>query len=368
MPRLGLGLAVGNMSQLLPVPATPAVALPNNPAGPVVFVTNKSAGVNSDWFQFNASSGYGRTYWWDGTFTDTAGFFMLPQKTAAGGIRSISAFSTDSYGVNSGYINQLVPTYGNFLSIDASGCSQMNGFRYTANTATLTSLNFTGCRNLSRFELNDQNALRVLNMTGCSAVQQLFVYNTGLSSIVVPPDSVYLFYCTGNAQLKTVTLRGYRTGGFLLINTNNALTNVDLSPVRPDSVQIANNSSLSAITFASAISSANLGSVDISSNNLSAIDLSNLINLYSLNLYNNQLTSIIMPAGFTSLAGTVGTISIYGNELNAAALNNFFTNLGTYAGRYDVYGVGGTILYGGNPGTATCNPSIASAKGWQPIL
>jgi len=53
--------------------------------------------------------------------------------------------------------------------------------------------------------------------------------------------------------------------------------------------------------------------------------------------------------------------------LNAAALNNFFTNLGTYAGAYDAYGVGGLINYGGNPGTATCNPSIASAKGWQPF-
>ena len=366
MPRLGLGLAVGNMSQLLPVPATPAVALPNNPAGPVVFVTNKSAGVNSDWFQFNASSGYGRTYWWDGTFTDTGGFHMLPQRTAVGGIRSLSAFSTDSYGVNSGEITYIVPRSADFLSIDASGCSQINNFSYTITTATLTSLNFTGCSNLSRCNLNGQNALRVLNMTGCSAVQDFSVYQTGLSSIVVPADSVNPFYCYGNPLLKTVTLRGYSNGGFLYISTNNALTNVDLSPVRPSGVQINNNSSLSAITFASAISSAGLGSVDASSNNLSAIDLSNLNNLYNLNLYNNQLTSITMPAGFTSRAGFVGTISVTTNKLNAAALNNFFTNLGTYAGTYDVYGVGGIIYYGNNPGSATCNPSIASAKGWQP--
>ena len=350
-----------------------AVALPNNPAGPVVFVSNKLA-QNTDgpyWFMMHTSTNFGRTYWWDGTFTDTSmsgpyTYWQDPQKTAVGGIVRLSAFSTNSTGTISGYINQLVPTYGNFLSIDYSGCSQMTSVSIgNNNLRALSSLNLTGCRNLSRFELTGQNALRVLNMTGVSALETLTLQNTMLSSVVVPADSVRYLTMIYNSQLRTVTLQGLHNFAQINIAYSPLLRNFDLSTTSPYAASIY-SCALSAITFGSAISAANLAILDVHSNNLSAIDLSNLNNLNYLSLYNNQLTSINLPVGFTSSAGRIGSIDVSNNKLNAAALNNFFTNLGTYAGDRDVYGVGGTIQYGGNPGTATCNPSIASAKGWQP--
>jgi hypothetical protein len=209
----------------------------------------------------------------------------------------------------------------------------------------------------------DQYALRSLNMTGCTALETLYVYNSILSSVVVPADSLTQIQLYYNQQLKALTLRGFNNNGTLQIYGNNALRNVDLSPVRPVYISVYNNATLSAITFGNAMSAAY--TLDASYNNLSAIDISSLVNLVSISLNNNSLTSITMPAGFTSRAGDVGSINISYNQLNAAALNSFFTNLGTYAGTLDVYGVGGTINYAGNPGSATCNPSIATAKGWQ---
>jgi len=329
-----------------------------------VFVSNKSSG--NIWFQLNTNTSYGRTYWWDGTFTDMSGSFMSPLKTAVGGIRRLSAFSTNGSATNAGNIYFCDPQDTSFLSIDYSGCSELQTFNGTISNSVLSSLNFTGCTNLNYINLNNQYALSSLNITGCPKIRTLNTYGTGLSSIIVP-DSATQFYCYGNPLLKSVTLRGYANGsGLLFIRQNNALRSVDLSLIRPSGVQVWENASLSAITFGSAISSTNIVYVYARDNSLSAIDMSSLSSLYDVNVSYNKLTSIIMPAGFTSRAGNIGTYDISYNQLNATALNNFFTNLGTYAGLRDQYGVGGTILISGNPGAATCNTSIATAKGWQP--
>ena len=50
------------------------------------------------------------------------------------------------------------------------------------------------------------------------------------------------------------------------------------------------------------------------------------------------------------------TFSIVGTQLNAAAINTLFTNLGTVSGK--------TVTITGVPGAATCDRSIATAKGW----
>ena len=320
------------------------------------------------WFQLNTNTSYGRTYWWDGTFTDTSGSYQTPLKTSVGGIRRLSAFSTNGSATNAGNIYACEPQDPNFLSIDYSGCSQLATFNATIANYVLSSLNFTGCTNLVTINLNEQYALSSLNITGCPKITTLNTYSTGLSSIIVP-DSATQFYCYDNPLLKSVTLRGYANGnGLLFIRKNNALRSVDLSLVRPSGLQVWQNASLSAITFGSAISSTNLTYVYATDNSLSAIDMSSLSlsSLYMLNVSYNKLTSIIMPAGFISRAGSIGTYDITYNQLNTTALNNFFTNLGTYAGSRDQYGVGGTILISGNPGAATCNTSIATAKGWQP--
>lgn len=54
-------------------------------------------------------------------------------------------------------------------------------------------------------------------------------------------------------------------------------------------------------------------------------------------------------------------ISIAGNKLSATALNDLFTSLGTASGSQ-------TITITGNPGAATCNPSIATSKGFTVVI
>ena len=56
------------------------------------------------------------------------------------------------------------------------------------------------------------------------------------------------------------------------------------------------------------------------------------------------------------LSGSSMTTSVAFCNLNAAALNQIFTNLGTVTS--------GTITITSTPGSATCNRSLATAKGW----
>jgi hypothetical protein len=55
--------------------------------------------------------------------------------------------------------------------------------------------------------------------------------------------------------------------------------------------------------------------------------------------------------------GATRSLSFTTCDLNANELNNIYTNLGTAAGAQ-------TITVTGNRGTATDNPTIATAKGW----
>lgn len=58
--------------------------------------------------------------------------------------------------------------------------------------------------------------------------------------------------------------------------------------------------------------------------------------------------------------GTQDGINITSNQLSATALNNFFTDLPSTS-------VTCTIRVSGNPGAATCNPTIATAKGYTVV-
>jgi len=74
-------------------------------------------------------------------------------------------------------------------------------------------------------------------------------------------------------------------------------------------------------------------------------------------------TATLFAANCNALGRFLGTglrysFSFLNSELSATALNEIFTNLGTAAAG------GQTITITGNPGAATCNSSIAIAKGW----
>ena len=63
-----------------------------------------------------------------------------------------------------------------------------------------------------------------------------------------------------------------------------------------------------------------------------------------------------MVSWINDLSGSTAALSVASCNLNAAALNRIFTDLGTVTS--------GTITITSTPGAATCNRSLATAKGW----
>jgi Leucine-rich repeat (LRR) protein len=108
-------------------------------------------------------------------------------------------------------------------------------------------------------------------------------------------------------------------------------------------------------------------------NQLTTLDVSSNTELTGLSCYNNQLTALDVSRN-TELTGLgcsgnqLTTLDVSRNteltwlhcgenQLTAAALNTIFTSLPTVRS--------GKIYISGNPGTAGCDRSIATAKGWS---
>ncbi|MDR0427456.1 MAG: hypothetical protein LBH12_02510, partial [Dysgonamonadaceae bacterium] len=95
-----------------------------------------------------------------------------------------------------------------------------------------------------------------------------------------------------------------------------------------------------------------LAELECYSNQLTALDVSRNTELARLECYSNQLTALDVSNN-TELT----ELRCQENQLAAAALNTIFTSLPTVQSGY--------IYISGNPGTATCNRSIATNKGWS---
>lgn len=84
---------------------------------------------------------------------------------------------------------------------------------------------------------------------------------------------------------------------------------------------------------------------------------------FSMASFPSAVTSIKNAKLLTSVAdiGTIQGITITNGQLSATALNAFFTDLPTASATC-------TINASGNPGSATCNPTIATAKGYTVVI
>lgn len=105
-----------------------------------------------------------------------------------------------------------------------------------------------------------------------------------------------------------------------------------------------------------------LNSVNVSGNLITSADISNFKitvgSQFTVNLSNNALTSITAN-GTTFSDFCSATCDLSNNQLSSLELNGFFTSISSsYLSIIDV---------SNNPGTATCNPSIATAKNYAVI-
>jgi hypothetical protein len=89
---------------------------------------------------------------------------------------------------------------------------------------------------------------------------------------------------------------------------------------------------------------------------ITALDVSNCPTLTTLGCSNNGLSALDV-----SRCSALTGLWCGNNQLSAAALNQLFTALPDQSGME----WGGTSVIGSNPGSETCNSSIAAAKNWN---
>ena len=176
----------------------------------------------------------------------------------------------------------------------------------------LTSLNVSGCTALTGLECNNSN-LTSLNVSGCTALRKLDCHYNNLTSLDVSG-------CTA--------LTGLECDG-------NNLTSLDVS-------------GCTALTW-----------LNCEDNNLTSLDISKNTALTELSCSDNNLTSL-------DISGCTALTELYCsyNNLTSSALNQIFRDLPQGKTVDDGYSQSSIFIYD-NPGTDTCDKSIAENKGWD---
>jgi Leucine-rich repeat (LRR) protein len=200
-------------------------------------------------------------------------------------------------------------------SFDGSGSTNFE-FLYLDNNR-LTSFDGSGLSNLYVLNLNN-NRLTSFDGSGLPDLQLLYLRNNLLTSF----DTSLL---SGSINL------------FELYLANNFLTSFDAG------------SALPGLLF-----------LDLNNNLLTSFDGSGLSNLTNLRLAGNELTSIIGAGMQLSYYGSSYKGSDFSNNnLSASALDNFFGGLGP---------AGGILIVHSNPGSDSCDTSLATDLGYTVII
>ena len=291
------------------------------PADPfATLVSTRSTGNVSG--TARSTTGYIKVKWWDSTSnvygTGVAGNNITWSKAAGGaGSKTLLIYPSDASGNLSGSLTNLSCFSNSLTALNVSG--------------------LTALTNLSCFN----NSLTALDVSGCTTLTNLSCYVNSLTSLNV----------SGLTALTSLNC------------FSNALTSLDVSG-RTALVQLdCNNNSLTALNVSGCTALAGLSCHD---NSLTSLNVSGLTLLKTLNCYSNSLTSLRAVGVFFNIGkwknkkkGKANGIQrIDDNLLNAAALNQFYTDL-------DVTNPGtGFLEVGGNPGTTTDDPTIATNKGY----
>ena len=165
------------------------------------------------------------------------------------------------------------------------------------------------------------------------------------SSTPLPPEKDDVCSAMDDTKFKEYCLKNFDTNkdGKISIAEANAVTIID----------VGNSSiiSLKGIEYFT-----NLNGLYCSENQLTNLDVSKNSALTSLYCYRNQLTSLDVNKN-TALT----ELYCYNNQLSVIALNNIFGALPNLVGSSSAP----TTLIGDNPGTNSCDKSIAKNKGWN---
>ena len=219
---------------------------------------------------------------------------------------------------------------------------------------------------------NDSTA-RIITITGAN-IMDLSIHQFFSELDLSNSNTLETLWCDGDdstdigKQLKELDVSNH-TAMKGLACRNNLLTELDLSNNHLLWWLFCSSNQLTELDLSS---NPVLGWLECNDNQITKINLYNNILLEYLYCYNNQLTELDVSNNsmltslncsgnqLTELDVSYNSMLTYlncsGNNLNATALNNLFNSLRNN---------GGMISIGDNPGTDTCDRSIAENKGWH---
>lgn len=228
---------------------------------------------------------------------------------------------------------------------------------------------FNNCTALENISLPDMPLLKIMGKDGAGA----FLNCTKLKSIIIPNSCTSITYMNGAFYGCTNLVKA------TLPNTMNGLTDISYCFTNCSSLDtIIMPTSCTSLT--TMIGNTNLLNLDtISTATYGTPQVNTLFTFRDLKTFKQPTLRVskFICAGISSsvksnihtididwanstFGGTSPQIDIRWNSLSATTLDAIFTALPTVVGK--------TINVAGNPGSATCTPSIASLKGWTVII
>ena len=269
--------------------------------------------------------------------------------------------------------------------------SEKNLYRYRYSSNNSRTIKITG-ENMTHLVFKDYNSLKHLEVGNNSKLTYLDCSYRKITNLDVSNNTALTYLnCSGNeltnldvsnnTKLENLNCeRNHLTS--LNVDNNTALKNLDCSGNELTKLNLNNNTRLDVLyCIKNQLTTLNLSNnVALTylvcwNNRLTSLNVDNNTALTYLNCFDNQLTSLYtnnntalseIECGdnqITSLGVSNNTALTYlgcrQNDLSSDELNRFFGTLHDNNGEYK------RINISENPGTDTCDQSIASSKGWS---
>ena len=198
----------------------------------------------------------------------------------------------------------------------------------------LTKLDVSKCPALVNLYCGDNN-ISSLDVSKCTALTKLECYANNLTSLDISKNTALTHLRCSTNYISSLD-----------VSKCTALTELDCGGNNLTSLDVSKNTALTKLWCYH--------------NNLTSLDVTNNIILIDLSCGNNNLTSLDVSKN-TALT----YLHCENNNLSASALNKIFNDL-PQGKKWNEYGQKkqSTISIGNNPGTNTCDKSIAENKGW----
>lgn len=243
--------------------------------------------------------------------------------------------------------------------MDVFGCGDLTQLYNNGNTSEFD-IDFTGCTSLLTLNFQSCNITNINFMDTIPNKSLLVSFRVNFNDITTVDltdfTNLYIFGAAGNANLSSFTLNS-STILVLLVNET-AITSLDLTDfIILEELNVNDCSNLSSLTLNSSL----LRVIEASATILTSLDLSDSSAYDNINLSGSNISTLTIADG-TSNDSTKSSYNISDNDLSTESLDAFFTALGSA----NVNKKKGPpiINVSGNPGAATCDPTIATAKGW----